>query len=151
MEEREKMDVVTSKNLPKTIVIPLLFVFLARQCQMMSSFACNIYSMLATPLPPKKYIQFCSLIRGAKKKPYLTVEQFVQFLNKEQRDPRLNEILYPYYTVRQAQDFIDEYEPRQNMAAKGDSSYTVMISALFTKEKNNQNELDFLNPQIRKI
>lgn len=60
-----------------------------------------------------------SVIRGAKKKPYLTVEQFVQFLNKEQRDPRLNEILYPYYTVRQAQDLIDQYESRQNMAAKG--------------------------------
>lgn len=47
------------------------------------------------------------------------MEQFVQFLNKEQRDPRLNEILYPYYTVRQAQDLIDQYESRQNMAAKG--------------------------------
>jgi hypothetical protein len=59
------------------------------------------------------------LCRGAKKKPYLTVEQFVNFLNKEQRDPRLNEILYPYYTVRQAQDIINEYEFRQSMANKG--------------------------------
>lgn len=65
------------------------------------------------------YTHHFSVIRGAKKKPYLTVEQFVQFLNKEQRDPRLNEILYPYYTVRQAQDLIDQYESRQNMAAKG--------------------------------
>lgn len=56
---------------------------------------------------------------GAKKKPYLTVEQFVQFLNKEQRDPRLNEILYPYYTIKQAQEFIDMYETKHGMAAKG--------------------------------
>ena len=47
------------------------------------------------------------------------MEQFVQFLNKEQRDPRLNEILYPYYTIKQAQEFIDTYETKHGMAAKG--------------------------------
>ncbi|XP_078316385.1 1-phosphatidylinositol 4,5-bisphosphate phosphodiesterase classes I and II-like isoform X14 [Crassostrea virginica] len=73
---------------------------------------------------------------GAKKKPYLTVEQFVQFLNKEQRDPRLNEILYPYYTVRQAQDFIDEYEPRQNMAAKGHLSQEGFLKFLLSEDNN---------------
>lgn len=57
------------------------------------------------------------------------MEQFVQFLNKEQRDPRLNEILYPYYTVRQAQDLIDQYESRQNMAAKG--AYNDHIDCLY--------------------
>ncbi|XP_021345453.1 1-phosphatidylinositol 4,5-bisphosphate phosphodiesterase beta-1-like isoform X4 [Mizuhopecten yessoensis] len=57
---------------------------------------------------------------GAKKKPYLTVDQFVEFLNREQRDPRLNEILYPYYTTKQAQDLINTYETKTGMAAKGD-------------------------------
>ncbi|XP_069116132.1 1-phosphatidylinositol 4,5-bisphosphate phosphodiesterase beta-1-like isoform X3 [Argopecten irradians] len=57
---------------------------------------------------------------GAKKKPYLTVDQFVDFLNREQRDPRLNEILYPYYTTKQAQDLINTYETKTGMAAKGD-------------------------------
>lgn len=57
--------------------------------------------------------------RGAKKKPYLTAEQFVQFLNREQRDPRLNEILYPYYTIKQAQEFIDNFETKAGMAEKG--------------------------------
>ncbi|XP_060077533.1 1-phosphatidylinositol 4,5-bisphosphate phosphodiesterase beta-1-like [Ylistrum balloti] len=57
---------------------------------------------------------------GAKKKPYLTVDQFVEFLNGEQRDPRLNEILYPYYSTKQAQDLINTYETKIGMAAKGD-------------------------------
>ena len=57
--------------------------------------------------------------RGAKKKPYMTTEQFVKFLNKEQRDPRLNEILYPYYTSKQAIELIEHYESKTNMAAKG--------------------------------
>ena len=58
-------------------------------------------------------------IRGAKKKPYLTVEQFVEFLNVEQRDPRLNEILYPYYDKKRAQAIIDPFEPNENMIKKG--------------------------------
>ena len=47
---------------------------------------------------------------GAEKTGYLTAEQFMEFLNREQRDPRLNEILYPYYDVRKAQALIDVFE-----------------------------------------
>ena len=60
---------------------------------------------------------FCC--RGAKKKPYLTSEQFVEFLNTEQRDPRLNEILYPFYDVKRAQGIIDTFEPNRNLLKKG--------------------------------
>ena len=49
----------------------------------------------------------------------MTTEQFVKFLNKEQRDPRLNEILYPYNTSKQAIELIENYESKTNMAAKG--------------------------------
>ncbi|KAK3092878.1 hypothetical protein FSP39_008286 [Pinctada imbricata] len=73
---------------------------------------------------------------GAKKKPYLTVEQFVQFLNKEQRDPRLNEILYPYYTIKQAQEFINLYETKNGMAAKGHLSQEGFLKYLMSEENN---------------
>ncbi|XP_078345046.1 1-phosphatidylinositol 4,5-bisphosphate phosphodiesterase beta-1-like isoform X1 [Oculina patagonica] len=56
---------------------------------------------------------------GAKKKPYLTVDQLVEFLNNEQRDPRLNEILFPYCTSEKAQAIIDKYEPNRDFAKKG--------------------------------
>ena len=49
----------------------------------------------------------------------MTTEQFVKFLNKEQRDPRLNEILYPYYTTSQALELILKNESKANMASKG--------------------------------
>jgi phosphatidylinositol phospholipase C beta len=61
----------------------------------------------------------CHVHRGAKKKPYLTAEQFVEFINSTQRDRRLNEILYPYCDVRRAQALIDQFEPNHNMASKG--------------------------------
>ena len=57
--------------------------------------------------------------RGAKKKPYLTVAQFVEFLNGYQRDPRLNEILFPYYDTERAMNFINTYEPNKQFAEKG--------------------------------
>ena len=59
------------------------------------------------------------LFSGAKKKPYLTVEQLVDFLNNKQRDPRLNEILFPYCTSEKAQAIIEKYEPNKDFAKKG--------------------------------
>jgi hypothetical protein len=59
------------------------------------------------------------MCRGAGKKPYLTAEQFREFLNKQQRDPRLNEILYPYASVKDAQRLIHMYETKGGMSSKG--------------------------------
>ncbi|KAL3875090.1 hypothetical protein ACJMK2_038024 [Sinanodonta woodiana] len=73
---------------------------------------------------------------GAKKKPYLTAEQFVQFLNKEQRDPRLNEILYPYYTLKQATELIETYETKSAMAAKGHFSQEGFLKFLMCEVNN---------------
>ena len=41
----------------------------------------------------------------------MTVEQLVEFLNQHQRDPRLNEILYPYADNNKAREVIKQYEP----------------------------------------
>ena len=57
--------------------------------------------------------------RGAKNKPYLTTDQLVEFLNNRQRDPRLNEILFPYYDISGAQAIINTYEPNKAFADKG--------------------------------
>ncbi|XP_053374625.1 1-phosphatidylinositol 4,5-bisphosphate phosphodiesterase beta-1-like isoform X2 [Mercenaria mercenaria] len=73
---------------------------------------------------------------GAKKKPYLTSEQFVKFLNNEQRDPRLNEILYPYYTQKQALELIHQYETKPNMSAKGHFSQEGFLKFLMSEDNN---------------
>ncbi|XP_018331608.1 1-phosphatidylinositol 4,5-bisphosphate phosphodiesterase isoform X2 [Agrilus planipennis] len=41
---------------------------------------------------------------------YIGVEQFINFLNEKQRDPRLNEILYPLYDEKRAAEIIETYE-----------------------------------------
>lgn len=48
----------------------------------------------------------------------MTVDQFVDFLNKEQRDPRLNEILYPYIDRAKGKEIINQFEPNKANAQK---------------------------------
>lgn len=60
-----------------------------------------------------------SPFRGAKSRPYLTVEQMTEFINCKQRDPRLNEILYPPLKAEQVQLLVDKYEPNASLAQKG--------------------------------
>ena len=44
--------------------------------------------------------------------------QFIDFLNDKQRDPRLNEILYPLYNEKRATEIIDEYEQDKENKAR---------------------------------
>ncbi|XP_019647574.1 PREDICTED: 1-phosphatidylinositol 4,5-bisphosphate phosphodiesterase beta-1-like [Branchiostoma belcheri] len=68
------------------------------------------------------------------KKPYLTMEQVVDFLNKGQRDPRLNEILYPYADNKKALDIISRYEPNKSYANKGHLSVDGLYRYLMSDE-----------------
>ncbi|XP_073904477.1 1-phosphatidylinositol 4,5-bisphosphate phosphodiesterase beta-3 isoform X2 [Castor canadensis] len=66
---------------------------------------------------------------GAKGKPYLTLEQLMDFINQKQRDPRLNEVLYPPLRPSQARLLIEKYEhnkqflERDQMSMEGFSCY----------------------------
>ncbi|XP_076443085.1 1-phosphatidylinositol 4,5-bisphosphate phosphodiesterase classes I and II-like [Babylonia areolata] len=73
---------------------------------------------------------------GAKKKPYLTLEQFTDFLNREQRDPRLNEVLYPLTSEKQAQELISNHEAKSGMASKGHLSQEGFLKFLLSEDNN---------------
>ncbi|XP_046642966.1 1-phosphatidylinositol 4,5-bisphosphate phosphodiesterase-like isoform X1 [Daphnia pulicaria] len=51
---------------------------------------------------------FQSITKG--KSDAIGIIQFIDFLNDKQRDPRLNEILYPLYNEKRATEIIEEYE-----------------------------------------
>lgn len=48
----------------------------------------------------------------------INVDQFINFLNEKQRDPRLNEILYPLYDEKRATEIIDTYEQDEEALQK---------------------------------
>lgn len=68
------------------------------------------------------------------RKGHLTAEQFVDFLNDEQRDPRLNEILYPPSDVKRALALIDQFESSRDLAAKGHLSQDGFLCYLLSEE-----------------
>ena len=47
----------------------------------------------------------------------------IEFLNDKQRDPRLNEILYPHYNLNRVREIISVYEPDPEVAKRGEFIY----------------------------
>lgn len=45
----------------------------------------------------------------------ISLDQFITFLNEKQRDPRLNEILYPLYDEKRAIEIVNDYEPSEEV------------------------------------
>ncbi|XP_011301110.1 1-phosphatidylinositol 4,5-bisphosphate phosphodiesterase isoform X1 [Fopius arisanus] len=63
---------------------------------------------------------FQSITQG--KADTINLEQLITFLNEKQRDPTLNEILYPLYDEKRASEIIHDYE--QNEVARNQKTMT---------------------------
>lgn len=72
---------------------------------------------------------FCAC-RTQGKADTINIEQFINFLNEKQRDPRLNEILYPLYDDKRALEIINSYEQDEESRTK--SKRTVCSFLLFS-------------------
>jgi len=68
------------------------------------------------------------------KKKLMTVDQFVDFLNRTQRDPRLNEILHPYANSDRATDLIREFEPNKQNSQRGLLSFDGFLKYLMSAD-----------------
>ncbi|XP_044515425.1 1-phosphatidylinositol 4,5-bisphosphate phosphodiesterase beta-1 [Gracilinanus agilis] len=85
-------------------------------------FTPEVYRVFLNNLCPRPEIDNIFSEFGAKSRPYLTVDQMMEFINLKQRDPRLNEILYPPLKQEQVQLLIEKYEPNNSLAKKGQIS-----------------------------
>lgn len=74
---------------------------------------------------------FCS---NQGKTEHISLDQFIQFLNEKQRDPRLNEILYPFYDEKRAREIVIDYEPDEELREKGLLSKDGLIRYLMSDE-----------------
>ena len=50
----------------------------------------------------------------------IPIPKLIEFLNEKQRDPRLNEILYPHYNEHRAREIISNYEPEPEVVKRGE-------------------------------
>lgn len=66
----------------------------------------------------------------------MTATQLVDFLNKTQRDPRLNEILYPYANTARAKDIIAQNEPNKYNVQKAQLSFDGFLRYFMSEDNN---------------
>uniref|UniRef100_A0AAX7W2B7 Phosphoinositide phospholipase C n=1 Tax=Astatotilapia calliptera TaxID=8154 RepID=A0AAX7W2B7_ASTCA len=53
---------------------------------------------------------FCLCSSGSKRKPFISLDQLMDFINRRQRDSRLNEVLYPPLKRDQVRQIMEKYE-----------------------------------------
>ncbi|KAK1170711.1 1-phosphatidylinositol 4,5-bisphosphate phosphodiesterase beta-1 [Acipenser oxyrinchus oxyrinchus] len=85
-------------------------------------FTPEVYQVFLNNICPRTEIDNIFSEIGAKSKPYLSIDQMTEFINTKQRDPRLNEILYPPLKQEQVHQLIEKYEPNINFTKKGQIS-----------------------------
>ncbi|KAK4886210.1 hypothetical protein RN001_002481 [Aquatica leii] len=93
----------------------------------------NLYKSLTQRTEVEKV--FNELV-GTPKRHNMTAAQLVDFLNKTQRDPRLNEILYPYANSARAKDIIAQYEPNKYNVQKGQLSFDGFLRYFMSDDNN---------------
>ncbi|XP_056437867.1 1-phosphatidylinositol 4,5-bisphosphate phosphodiesterase beta-1-like [Gadus chalcogrammus] len=85
-------------------------------------FTPDVYNMFLSNICPRPELDHIFSEVGARSRPYLSMDQMTEFINSKQRDPRLNEILYPPLKAEQVQQLMDKYEPNVALAQKGQIS-----------------------------
>ncbi|CAJ0948306.1 unnamed protein product, partial [Mesorhabditis belari] len=67
-------------------------------------------------------------------KEYLTRDRLIHFLNDEQRDPRLNEILFPFFDNERAQNMIRKFETDETYILNGKISGEAFLRFLLSDD-----------------
>ncbi|KAF6718490.1 1-phosphatidylinositol 4,5-bisphosphate phosphodiesterase beta-4 [Oryzias melastigma] len=84
-----------------------------------SDFTFDMFYALTQKICPRTDIEELFKKINGNKTDYLTVDHLVSFLNENQRDPRLNEILFPFYDPKRAMQIIEKYERDDELKKKG--------------------------------
>lgn len=62
---------------------------------------------------------FLLLCSGSKRKLFISLDQFMEFINRRQRDSRLNEVLYPPLKRDQVRQIMEKYETNTSQLERG--------------------------------
>ncbi|NXO23402.1 PLCB2 phosphodiesterase, partial [Cisticola juncidis] len=95
-----------------------------------------VYKTFLMNLCPRPEIDEIFTSHHLKAKPYMTKEHLAKFINKKQRDPRLNDILFPPAKPDQVQSLIEKYEPCGFNIQRGQLSPEGMVWFLCGPENN---------------
>ncbi|NWS74604.1 PLCB2 phosphodiesterase, partial [Crotophaga sulcirostris] len=96
----------------------------------------TVYKTFLMNLCPRPEIDEIFTSHHSKAKPYMTKEHLAKFINKKQRDSRLNDILFPPAKPEQVQSLIEKYEPSGINIQRGQLSPEGMVWFLCGPENN---------------
>lgn len=91
----------------------------------------QIYNIEKKNLCEFNAIIYLKYFRTQGKADTINLEQLITFLNEKQRDPTLNEILYPLYDEKRALEIINDYE--QNEVTRNESKSLINKSCNFSR------------------
>uniref|UniRef100_A0AAQ5Y6M1 Phosphoinositide phospholipase C n=1 Tax=Amphiprion ocellaris TaxID=80972 RepID=A0AAQ5Y6M1_AMPOC len=72
-------------------------------------FSLILMSLCCCPCNPVILV-ICLCSSGSKRKPFISLDQLMDFINRRQRDSRLNEVLYPPLKREQVRQIMEKYE-----------------------------------------
>ncbi|MCP9264716.1 Phosphoinositide phospholipase C [Dirofilaria immitis] len=96
-------------------------------------FTFDKYLRLYYKICPRSDVQEL-FVKLSGQKEYLTKDRLINFLNEEQRDPRLNEILFPFFDDKRALHLISKYESDENYINNGKMSGDAFLRFLMSDE-----------------
>ncbi|XP_062432267.1 1-phosphatidylinositol 4,5-bisphosphate phosphodiesterase beta-2 isoform X2 [Rhea pennata] len=96
----------------------------------------TVYKTFLMNLCPRPEIDEIFTSHHLKAKPYMTKEHLAKFINKKQRDSRLNDVLFPPAKPEQVQSLIEKYEPSGINIQRGQLSPEGMVWFLCGPENN---------------
>ncbi|XP_049613736.1 1-phosphatidylinositol 4,5-bisphosphate phosphodiesterase beta-3 isoform X2 [Syngnathus scovelli] len=73
-------------------------------------FTWEAFQKFLNTLCPRSEIQGIFMESGSKGKPFIYLDQLTEFINRRQRDSRLNEVLYPPLKIEQVRQIMEKYE-----------------------------------------
>ncbi|XP_062523499.1 1-phosphatidylinositol 4,5-bisphosphate phosphodiesterase beta-1-like [Corticium candelabrum] len=100
----------------------------------LSNFSFDVFYHLYCSYVKRTDLEALLLDLSGGKKPFLSLPQLRDLLNKTQRDPRLNEILHPFYSDDQVDALIKEFEANVSMTEKGNMSLLALQKLLQSNE-----------------
>uniref|UniRef100_A0A8C1XBF8 Phosphoinositide phospholipase C n=1 Tax=Cyprinus carpio TaxID=7962 RepID=A0A8C1XBF8_CYPCA len=73
-------------------------------------FTWEMFQNFLNKLSPRPEVERIFVELGSKGKPFLSLDQLMDFINRKQRDSRLNEVLYPPLKREQVRQLMERYE-----------------------------------------
>uniref|UniRef100_A0A673I9X9 Phosphoinositide phospholipase C n=1 Tax=Sinocyclocheilus rhinocerous TaxID=307959 RepID=A0A673I9X9_9TELE len=99
-------------------------------------FTWEMFQNFLNKLSPRPEVERIFVELGSKGKPFLSLDQLMDFINRKQRDSRLNEVLYPPLKRDQVHQLMERYETNTSQLERADQISLMGFAKYLGGEEN---------------